>query len=164
MAGGKPFEKGNQFWKQRSKHGKDKLFASPELLWEAACEYFKWCDENPHLESKPFAYQGEISLAVVPKMRAYTMGGLCLYLGCNEAYFRIFKGSLRENSHDYNTIIALIEDTITEQQFSGAASDLLNANIIARKQGLAEKMNTDITVNEIRITRRVLNSKDDKGN
>ena len=31
----------------RSKHGRDKLFATPELLWDAACEYFQWCDENP---------------------------------------------------------------------------------------------------------------------
>jgi hypothetical protein len=41
--------KGNQFWKLRSKHGRDKLFASPELLLESACEYFQWCDENPWL-------------------------------------------------------------------------------------------------------------------
>ena len=39
--------KGNQFWMLRSKHGRDKLFATPEALWEAACEYFQWCDENP---------------------------------------------------------------------------------------------------------------------
>ena len=41
--------KGNQFWMLRSKHGRDKLFATPEALWEAACEYFQWCDENPCL-------------------------------------------------------------------------------------------------------------------
>ena len=34
--------KGNQFWMLRSKHGRDKLFATPEALWEAACEYFQW--------------------------------------------------------------------------------------------------------------------------
>ena len=38
--------KGNQFWMLRSKHGRDKLFATPEALWEAACEYFQWCDET----------------------------------------------------------------------------------------------------------------------
>lgn len=32
--------KGNQFWKLRNKHGRSKRFASPEQLWEAACEYF----------------------------------------------------------------------------------------------------------------------------
>lgn len=42
-----PAPEGNQFWKLRSKHGRDKLFATPELLWEEACNYFEWCDENP---------------------------------------------------------------------------------------------------------------------
>ena len=32
--------KNNQFWKLRSKHGRDTLFSSPELLWSAAYEYF----------------------------------------------------------------------------------------------------------------------------
>lgn len=43
---------GNKFWMLRSKHGRDKLFSTPELLWEAACEYFQWCDENPWLSKK----------------------------------------------------------------------------------------------------------------
>ena len=39
--------KGNQFWKLHSKHGRDTLFSTPDLMWEAACEYFQWCDDNP---------------------------------------------------------------------------------------------------------------------
>lgn len=39
--------KGNQFWKLRNKHGRSKRFASPEQLWEAACEYFAYCDRTP---------------------------------------------------------------------------------------------------------------------
>ena len=30
----------------------DKLFNTPELLWEAACEYFEWCVDNPLLEEQ----------------------------------------------------------------------------------------------------------------
>lgn len=159
---GRPFEAGNQFWKQRSKHGKDVLFASPELLWEAACEYFDWCDNNPHLEEKAFAYQGVISTDSVKKMRAYTLGGLCLYLGCSESYFRTFKVNMVGKYDDYIAIIGQIEETIQEQQFSGAASDMLNANIIARKLGLADKINSDLEVTGMRITRRLL-TKGDKG-
>ena len=44
--------KGNQFWKLRSKHGRDKLFATPDLLWQAACEYFEWCDKHPWYKSE----------------------------------------------------------------------------------------------------------------
>ena len=36
--------KNNQFWKLRSKHGRDKIFKTPKILWEAACDYFEWCE------------------------------------------------------------------------------------------------------------------------
>ena len=134
---------GNQFWKLRSKHGRDKLFETPELLWEAACEYFEWCEENPLYETKAFPYMGEITLEKIPKMRAMTLSQLCIYLGCNEAYFRTFKHQLPDNEKDFNTVIERIEKTIYNQKFQGASADLLNANIIARDLGL--KDNQDIT-------------------
>jgi hypothetical protein len=156
--------KGNQFWKLRSKHGVDKLFASPELLWEAACEYFEWCDENPHTEEKAFAYQGQISKDTVTKMRAYSLGALCLYLGCSESYFRTFKCVNDEKEQDYLTVIAKIEQAVREQQFSGAAADLLNANIISRTLGLMDK--TDVTsggekLNQVQIFQLPSNDRDD---
>lgn len=128
---------GNQFWKLRSKHGRDKLFASPELLWEAACEYFEWCEEHPFHETKAMAVsQGmnagsEIELIEIPIKRPFTLHGLCLYMDCGTAYFRQFK--------DFPTVIAKIEQTIYDQKFSGAASGFFNANIIARDLGLADK-------------------------
>ena len=140
--------KGNQFWKLRAKHGRDKLFASPELLWEAACEYFEWCEEHPLYEYKAFAFQGDISTAALPKMRAMTLSQLCLYLGCDESYFRTFKCTLKEENIDFLAVIRNIEQTIYNQKFQGASADLLNANIIARDLGLADKHETtqDITV------------------
>ena len=135
--------KGNQFWKLRSKHGCDKLFKTPELLWEAACEYFEWCEENPLHETKAFAYQGVISTEVLPKMRAMTLSQLCFYLGVNETYFRTFKSQLPKDEKDFNSVIKDIENIIYNQKFQGASADLLNANIIARDLGLADK--SDIT-------------------
>jgi len=129
--------KGNQFWKLRSKHGRDKLFASPELLWEAACEYFQWCDENPFYEEKVFNNKGEIVKGEVYKMRAYTLEGLCLYCDCSTSFFRHFKDN-NADSEDFMPVITRIKETIYNQKFSGAAADLLNANIIARDLGLAD--------------------------
>ena len=137
--------KGNEFWKLRSKHGRDKLFTSPELLWEAACEYFEWCAKTPLHKSEAFAYQGKIKLKSVPIMRAMTMGQLCFYLHSDESYFRKFKSQLNETNKDFFTVIHDIEQTIYSQKFQGAAAGLLNANIIARDLGLSEK--TDITSN-----------------
>lgn len=139
--GGAP--KGNQFWKLRSKHGRDKLFETPTKLWEAACEYFEWCEQNPLFESKAFAYQGEITTATLPKMRAMTLSGLCFYLNCAESYFREFKSNVPKDGEDFLTVISEIESVIYNQKFQGAAADLLNANIIARDLGLSEK--TDFT-------------------
>jgi len=131
--------KGNQFWKLRSKHGRDKLFASPELLWEAACEYFEWVENNPLYETKAFSFQGLIITEKLPIMRAMTLSQLCLYLGCNEAYFRTFKHQLKDGEKDFNTVIDQIEQTIYNQKFQGASGNLLNANIIARDLGLTDK-------------------------
>ncbi|MCP4984877.1 MAG: DNA-packaging protein [Colwellia sp.] len=137
----------NQFWKLRSKHGRDKLFATPELLWEAACEYFQWCDDNPLIENKVInsSKEGVIDHPS-PKMRAYTLNGLCLYLDCSDGYFRAFKSTSDEqNDKDFLTVISHIEKVIYEQQFTAAAADLLNANIISRSLGLSDKK--DHTVN-----------------
>jgi len=136
--------KGNQFWKLRSKHGRDKLFASPSLLWQAACEYFQWCEEHPLYEEKGFAFQGIVTKEKFAKMRAMTLAGLCFYLRCNEAYFRTFKSQLPENEKDFNTVITDIEKIIYTQKFEGAAADLLNANIIARDLGLHEKTDLEL--------------------
>ena len=135
---------GNQFWKQRSKHGRDKLFSSSELLWEAACEYFQWCDEHPLQKQEAFAFQGVVTKEDLDLLRAYTMTGLCLYLDCGEKYFYNFKGE-----KDFEIIIERIKKIIYDQKFTGAASGLFNANIIARDLGL--KDSTDITTDGEKI-------------
>ncbi len=133
----------NEFWKFRSKHGRDKLFESPELLWEAACEYFKWCDKNPLKEQKVFHAQGIVTKTKVTKLRAYTIEGFLLYIKASDSYLRAFKSTHKDNedqeSIDFLTVIREIEKTIYVQKFTGAASDLLNPNIIARDLGLSDK-------------------------
>lgn len=141
---------GNQFWKLRAKHGRDKLFASPELLWEAATEYFEWCDANPFLESEqlkqtPKAYKKEGTdewiqpspIIGLPKPRPYTLNGLCIYLDVSTSYFKEFKKTI--DVKDFLPVITRIEETIYEQKFAGAAAGFFNGNIIARDLGLANK-------------------------
>lgn len=146
---------GNQFWKLRSKHGREKLFETPELLWEAACEYFEWCQDNPFMEveqtkgiSKPVQddegkYYWPPNLIGLPKMRPFTLHGLCLYLDCVTSYFRAFKSTIQEKDKDFLTVINKIEEIIYNQKFSGAAAGFLNANIIARDLGLSDKVDNN---------------------
>jgi hypothetical protein len=125
---------GNQFWKARSSHGRNPIFASPDALWEAACEYFEWIEANPLWEAKAFAHQGVVTIERLPKMRAMTLGGLCLFLDIGRRTWDEYAG--RE---DFLPVTRAIDAVIRDQKFSGAAADLLNANIIARDLGLADK-------------------------
>lgn len=125
---------GNQFWKARSKHGRDALFASAEALWEACCEYFEWVENNPLYEMKPFAYQGVVVQEPVAKMRAMTIDGICIFLDITTTTWHDWR-----TKEDFSGVIAKAETIIRSQKFAGAAADLLNANIIARDLGLADK-------------------------
>jgi len=143
--------KGNVFWKLRTRHGREKLFSDPKVLWREACKYFEWCDENPLMKTeqikgrklrivKDEEEEGEVKiddsgLIQMPLMRAYTWEGLELYLGLE---------SLREyktnpDYEDFSQVIGHISKIIYSQKFTGAASGLLNANIIARDLGLSDK-------------------------
>lgn len=125
---------GNQFWKARTKHGRDKLFASADALWEACCEYFEWVEDNPLWESKLFSYQGEVTEGIAPKMRAMTIDGLTLFLDVDYETWRRWR-----EDKDFRAVVTRAEQVIRDQKFSGAAAELLNPNIIARDLGLADK-------------------------
>jgi hypothetical protein len=133
--------KGNQFWKARSSHGRKPIFAKPDDLWAACCEYFEWVEDNPLWEDKVTSYQGVNSHEPVAKMRAMTISGLCTFLDIVRDTWDEYRA--REGFTD---IVTRVEEIIRDQKFAGAAADLLNANIIARDLGLAEKQETKSTV------------------
>lgn len=140
--------KGNEFWKLRSKHGRDKLFKTPELLWEAAQEYFQWCIDHPLEEEQLVKYKESYEKAQVSKMRAFTIQGLCLYLDCNPGYFNEFEQSTKDDV-DFSAITTRIRSIIFNQKFEGAAAGLLNANIIARDLSLVDKKENSVTGVEV---------------
>lgn len=129
---------GNKFWELRSRHGRNKLFETPELMWEAACEYFQWCIDNPWEKVETTVKPNGIDVKTIPIERPFTMQGLCLYLDCNTLYFRDFKKNLKETSKDFSQIITRIEEIIYKQKFEGAAVGVFNSSIIARDLGLKE--------------------------
>ena len=126
--------KGNQFWKERSKHGRDLIFADPATLWKACCEYFEWVEANPLYEDRLFAYQGEVTHEPAAKMRAMTLDGLCIFLDIS---FQTWLNYKKRN--DFLDIIGRVESIVCVQKFTGAAAGLLNPNVIARDLGLADK-------------------------
>lgn len=128
------FLKGNEFWKAKSTYGRDYIFKTPAELGDACYQYFEWVEQNPLWEAKVFCFQGELTEATLPKMRAMTIGGMCLFIGMSiESWYEYNKRP------EFLQITREVEQIIKDQKFGGAAAELLNANIIARDLGLADK-------------------------
>lgn len=137
------FDKGNQLWKLRSKHGRDKLFANPELLWEAALEYFQWCDDNPILSHDFIGKEGRSDYR--EKQRPYTIAGFCVYIDASREWWNRFKDSA---TPDFLQVLTRIEEIMYQNKFEGATVGIFNANIIARDLGLSEKTESKIQVEQ----------------
>ena len=140
---------GNQFWRLRSKHGRNKIFATPELMLEAAYEYFQWCIDNPLIEVDFRNSKIGLQKVEIPKMRAFTIEGLTCYLDVNTLYFNDFEKNIKNKndsvSKDFSKVITHVKQIIYRQKFEGAAAGFLNANIIARDLGLADNSKTEHT-------------------
>lgn len=152
---------GNKFWMLRGKHGRDRAFSTPDELWETACEYFQWCDDNPWTSKKAIqrtapsrkkAKKGEdgnkteqhIQQEITPTQRPYSITGFCVFAGVNMSWWRNFRAKCdREKEDDFSAVLQRIEEIIETQQFEGACVGAFNANIIARKLGLTEKQELD---------------------
>nr|CBA74347.1 conserved hypothetical phage protein [Arsenophonus nasoniae] len=63
-----------------------------------------------------------------------TIMGLCLFLDIDRTTWLAYKAK-----EGFSIITTRTEEVIYDQKFSGAAADLLNANIIARDLGLKEQ-------------------------
>lgn len=135
-----PAPKGNNFWEARSSHGRKPIFASPDDIWKAACEYFQWVEDNPLYESRVAQCKGEPKIMTLPKMRAMTIGGLCLFMDITETCYYDYR-----KREDFIRITKAIDTIIYNQKFEGASADLLNANIIARDLGLKDSTSNEHT-------------------
>lgn len=141
---------GNQLWKLRTKHGRNRLFGDAAILWGEACKYFDWCDRHPWEKTELVKYQGYASEAEVPLGRPYSMDGLTVYLGVSGSYFRTAKGELREKIEkgkataaevELLETIERIEQTIRAQQIEGAAVGVFNAGLVARINAISDSVN-----------------------
>lgn len=127
---------GNKFWQARSKQGPDMIFSSPDVLWDAACEYFDWVEAHPLKEHKQYHHQGAITNVAMARMRAMTIAGLTIFLGITQQTWFNYRNS--ETHKVFWPVVRKIEDIIWIQKFEGAAAELFSANIISRQLGLKE--------------------------
>jgi hypothetical protein len=128
------FQPGNRFWEARSTAGRDPIFTNPDHLWGFCVEYFKWVHDNPLHEAQAFAYQGRVAIEAMPKMRAMSIGAMCLFLDIARNTWNNYR-----ELPDFLIVTSRAEEVIRQQKFEGASADLLNPNIIARDLGLSDK-------------------------
>jgi len=131
---------GNQFWLQRSSHGRKPKFETADVLWDACCEYFQWVEDNPLYEDGLVTFQGMAKHEPLAKMRAMTVTGLCIFLDISRQAWDEYRG--REGFGD---VTSRADEIIRTQKFEGASAGLLNPNIIARDLGLADKQEQAVT-------------------
>ncbi|WP_299970195.1 terminase small subunit [uncultured Roseobacter sp.] len=133
------FVPGTAIWKERSSHGRAPIYDSPEPLWTACCDYFEWASENPLYADTLVSYQGKAKHEPVAQMRAFTLKGMCLFIGISFETWRTW----REDRPDLKEVMNRVEDVIYTQKFEGAAAGLLNAGLISRDLGLADRREID---------------------
>ena len=129
------FTTGNRWWEARSSHGPNPKFETAADLEDACLQYFDWNEANPLYKDQLVTFQGQASHEPVAQMRAMTIGGLCMFIAIGQDTW----SEWRKTRSDLSVVIAWAESVIYRQKFEGASADLLNANIIARDLGLADK-------------------------
>lgn len=135
-----PAPKGNSFWQNRTKHGRDKLFSSPKILWEEACKYFEATDSRKWVKKD---WVGKDAFEVERETETpYTKSGIALFLDCD---WRTIEALKTDKDKDFLHIITRIEQIIYTQKIEGAAVGAFNANIVARELGLTEKTESNNT-------------------
>lgn len=132
---------GGKFWMARSKHGRDKIFSTPEDLESAAYEYFEWLHENPFTDLKASHHMGEQVDLKTNKLNAPTLEGLFAFLRISKQTWHDYK-----SRKDFIDVMGHICNLMYSHKLAGAAAGLYNPNIIARNLGLAEKTESTVDI------------------
>lgn len=138
--------KGNEFWKLRSKHGRDKIFSSPEEFLNEAYKYFENADKSPWYKNEAIKGGPDAGKIIkIPTQRPYSAKALCIFLGITEDTFRNYENN--EKYQEFFEVFKHVRDIIDANQFEGATVGAYNANIIARQLGLVDRTHNDTNIN-----------------
>lgn len=141
-------------WEMSSKPlgGRPRRFETAEELLKGALEYFRFVDEHPWQKKSANQSMSETDSgtrsngarqSVIAIQRAYTLYGLCAFLGCYKW------GDLRRNYAEREGFVEVmdwIENQVAAQQLDGAILRQFDGSIVARLNGLA-----DTTINQVKL-------------
>lgn len=122
---------------------KHKYIESPEKMWELFCEYVEHEKDNPMFKVE---YVGKDGKEVhTPLQVPITFEGFECYLADKGIINDLghYSQNLDDRYSEYVPIITRIRNNCFAQNFKGASVGLFNANLIARKLGIADKKEID---------------------
>lgn len=130
------FEEGNQFWKQRSKHGRDKIIESPQVMLDAVYEFLALKSESTI--DKPELLKGGDAAGTQCNLTTKdypTLAELAHFLG-----FKTLQSWYNYKERpDFLEVITHAEEIIKTWKIKGASVGAYNQSIVARDLGLADK-------------------------
>lgn len=111
---------------------------TPQQLWEGAIKYFKYCNQNPW-KKQDFIRGGDLAGNIIELEieKPYSIEGLCVSLNIARKTFYNYERSTDETLLQ---VCTHIREIINQQHFEGGMTGAFNANIVARKLGLEEKI------------------------
>lgn len=140
-----------QHW-QVVNSGKSIVSNNAASLWENACLYFKWCDENPIIKKQTITQgKGSGTKADIEQTRAYTIKALCLHCNITEEYIRDVRDS-KDKYNDYFVVVSKILYIIYSQNLEEAMVGNFSPVMTTKVLNLEKEDTTtpsNITVNVI---------------
>lgn len=155
-----PAPKGNEYWKMAVNPGRNRIFATPADLWEAAIKYFNWCSSNPWMKNeqlkKPIVTTHTTPkgrkkskaqyIVQIPTERPFTYAGMCAYLSVSRRYFNSFKAEMEKKKEDasdtlaeeFLEVLARIDDIMHAQKLEGALVGTFNPALVASELKMAK--------------------------
>jgi hypothetical protein len=124
---------------------KQKYIKTPEYLWELFCNYVQHERGNPMFKVEYVGKEGD--KVNTPLQVPITFEGFECWLA-DEGIIQDLGDYSKNDDNRYKTyasIITRIQNNCFAQNFKGAAVGLFNANLIAKKLGLVEKKQTELT-------------------
>lgn len=104
---------------------------NPKELWENACSYFKWMDDNPKVIPKTITSGKEAGRIVTEhKILPYSIKALCLHCGIEEEYLKDVRNGIKEDP--YYQVVSKILYIIYTQNYEMAVVGEYNAIFTAK--------------------------------
>ncbi len=133
--------------------GRPSKVKNAEELWDKFVAYCDDVDENPWQQKtgsnsvaagqKGGAQSNAMRQEVRVLPRPYTLQGFCAYCGIVQRWVDFKRHNIERRN--FKEVITQIENVVMAQQLDGALLHQFNANIVARLNGLADKIVQEVT-------------------